>query len=83
MYAIRSYYGLAKFDGLDWTTYYWNNSGLPGDYVRALAIDDGDIWVGTGGGGLAKFNGTTWRIFEASHTALPDDQISSLAVDGT
>ena len=31
--------GLAKFDGSNWTVYNFSNSGLPGDYVRAIAID--------------------------------------------
>jgi ligand-binding sensor domain-containing protein len=31
--------GLAKFDGVNWTVYNTSNSGLPNNYVRAIAID--------------------------------------------
>jgi hypothetical protein len=30
---------LAKFDGVNWTVYKTSNSGLPGDWIWAIAID--------------------------------------------
>ncbi len=40
--------GLAKFDGVNWTVYNTSNSGLPSNYVRAIAIDgQGNKWIGT------------------------------------
>ena len=42
------YGGLAKFDGKDWKVYDVNNSGLPYDWIDALAVDlQGNVWVGT------------------------------------
>jgi ligand-binding sensor domain-containing protein len=41
--------GLAKFDGVNWTVYNTSNSGLPDNYVYAIAIDgQGNKWIGTG-----------------------------------
>jgi ligand-binding sensor domain-containing protein len=40
--------GLAKFDGVNWTVYNTSNSGLPDNYVNAIAIDgQGNKWIGT------------------------------------
>ncbi len=64
--------GLAKFDGTTWTTYNTANSGLPNNYVRAIAIDaNGNKWIGTYGGGLAKFDGTTWTTYNTANSGLP------------
>jgi ligand-binding sensor domain-containing protein len=49
--------GLTKIAGGNWTYYNTRNSGLPDDWVNAIAIDkQGNIWIGTGKG-LAKFDG--------------------------
>jgi len=43
--------GVSKFNGTNWTIYNTWNSGLPGDYVHAIAIDgSGNKWFATGGG---------------------------------
>jgi hypothetical protein len=42
---------IAKFDGVNWTVYNTSNSGLPDNYVLAIAIDgQGNKWIGTLGG---------------------------------
>ena len=43
-------------EGETWTVYNRDNSGLPYDDVRALAIDaQGNIWIGSGVDGLAVY----------------------------
>jgi hypothetical protein len=39
--GLEHWQGLAKFDGVNWTVYNTSNSGLPWDYVWAIAIDEG------------------------------------------
>ena len=42
----------------EWIVYNTDNSGLPHLAVPALAFDEqGNLWIGTRGGGLAKFEG--------------------------
>jgi membrane protein implicated in regulation of membrane protease activity len=66
-----------------WTTKNAYNSGLPSDYVYAVAIDGaGDKWIGTYGGGLAKFDGTGWTVYNMSNSGLPSDHVVALAIDG-
>jgi hypothetical protein len=46
---------VARFDGTNWTYYNETNSGLPSNYVSALAIDPADHkWIATDAG-LAVF----------------------------
>jgi hypothetical protein len=53
---IGTDWGLAKFDGVNWTVYNTSNSGLPYNRVNAIAIDgQGNKWIGTDGGGLAVY----------------------------
>ena len=47
---------LARFDGSNWTGYDTSNSGLPDNWVHAVAIDGSDnIWSGTWLGGLGAY----------------------------
>ena len=57
--------GLVKLDKITGIPIYYNtsNSGMPDNWVRAIAIDgNGTKWIGTFGGGLAAYNedGIPW-----------------------
>jgi len=74
--------GLAKFDGVNWTVYNTENSGLPSNYVNAIAIDaQGNKWIGTEYGGLAMFDGVKWTIYNTSNSGLPSDYVRAIAID--
>ena len=61
-----------------------NNSGLPDDTIYSLAEDkNGNIWIGTWGGGLAKFDGKTFSVFNSNNSPLLGNKIPSLAVDSS
>ncbi len=51
--------GLARFDGVAFTTYNsTNTSGLPDNYASSLLVDGADdLWVGTWVGGVFRFSG--------------------------
>jgi len=75
-------WGLAKFDGVNWTVYNTSNSGLPHNAVNAIAIDgQGNKWIGTDGGGLAKFDGVNWTVYNTSNSGLPDNNVWAIAID--
>lgn len=41
-----------------------SNSGLPDNWVTAVAIDNsGNKWIGTYYGGLAKYDGSSWIVY--------------------
>jgi ligand-binding sensor domain-containing protein len=57
------------------------NSQLPINTVRAIAIDSlNRKWVGTDYG-LAVFDETNWTIYQTSNSGLPDNAIRSIAFD--
>ncbi|MFN3134724.1 MAG: two-component regulator propeller domain-containing protein [Candidatus Kryptonium sp.] len=59
------------------------NSGLPDNWVYAIAIDSqGNKWIGTWGGGLAKFDGVNWTVYNTSNSGLPSNVVYAIAIDG-
>jgi len=81
--------GLTRFDGDIWETFDSENSNLPVNGVRSVVTDnDGNIWVGTYGGGLCKIpalslNGTGWQIFNTDNSDLPDNMVFALEADSS
>ncbi|MGE5430017.1 MAG: two-component regulator propeller domain-containing protein [Syntrophomonadaceae bacterium] len=77
-----SSYGLAMFDGINWTIYNKNNSGLPSNYVTAITGDTyGNIWIGTYDKSYVKFDGTKWQSYNSSNSSLTAANINSVAID--
>ena len=69
---------LVKFDGVNWTEYTTDDSGLPNKNVHSLAPDaQGNLWIGTFGG-LGKFDG---EIYTSKNSGLPHNDIGPLVVD--
>ncbi|MEA1887636.1 MAG: two-component regulator propeller domain-containing protein [Bacteroidota bacterium] len=79
--------GLTRFDGENWVTSNTENSNLPHNSIRSIVTDiDGNIWIGTYGGGLCKIaalslNEPDWEIFNIDNSALPDNMIFALEAD--
>lgn len=66
-----------------WTVYKTSNSGLPSNYVNAIAIDQsGNKWIGTTDfGGLAKFDGTNWTVYDNSNSGIPNNSVLAISID--
>jgi len=63
-----------------WTTYVTRNSGLPGDAVRSLAMDDeGRVWAGTQRGAACLEDGE-WHVYNAANSGLIDDLVRAVAI---
>lgn len=80
---IGSTEGLLKFNKITGEKTFYNifNSGLPVDYVSAIAIDnEGNKWIGTDRG-LVKFDGSNWIIYNQSNSELPSNSVQSIAID--
>jgi ligand-binding sensor domain-containing protein/signal transduction histidine kinase len=73
-------HGLACWDGHAWRIYTMRD-GLSSDIVRAIADDaDGNVWIGTEGGGLNCFRDGKFTAFRKS-AYFPSDNISALYAD--
>jgi Tol biopolymer transport system component len=83
MVWTASWGGLSVYDGKTWTSYTPQNSGLPFDHLKALAVDEADrIWVGGLYGELAMFDPDGESI---PYTPLNTDEnsfsMSALSID--
>lgn len=73
--------GVSRFDGSTWTHFRSDNSGIPTEQVRSLAIDsEGRKWLGTDAG-VVSYDGGQWTVFDRSNSDLPSDDILHLYVD--
>jgi len=65
-----------------WTVFNTDNSGLPGNEVNAMVIDNnGNKWFGTVFHGAAKYDGENWEVFNTTNSELPDNYINAIASD--
>lgn len=83
--------GLVRYDTTTGDKAYYNvsNSGIPYNYVNAIAIDaNGTKWIGSGEyassiGGLASFDGETWTSYTIPDNGIGSRCVLSLAFDHT
>ena len=73
--------GLNKYDGYKFTTYKHDpadNNTVSNDYIGQIVEDkDGNIWIGTMGGGLSKLSMSKNRFTHYKHDAKNPGSISS------
>ncbi len=77
--------GLVKLDKTtgEETDYNTSNSGLPGNEITSVAVDENGIkWIGTLHAGLAKYDGSNWTVYNTSNSELPDNIVTSIFIDG-
>ncbi len=72
--------GLIKFDGSSFTVYNNSNSGLPGNTINDIYIDNNAIWVGTDHG-FARFDGSGWKVYNSANSQIEDENITALTID--
>ncbi len=66
----------------EWVVYDSLNSGLPGNTVLCLTVDQNDTkWVGTGSTGIAQLSNSEWNVFNTDNSSLLDDRIHGIATD--
>ena len=73
--------GLARFDGVQFTSYPSGGpNSLPGEIITGLAEDrDGSLWISSNGG-LSRYRGGRFQNF-GSRDGLPGDSVWRIAVD--
>ncbi len=66
-----------------WEVFDMNNTSMPNNTVKALAVaPGGDVWVGTELG-LCRYDNVAWQVFQTGSSGLPDNDVRALAVDDT
>ncbi len=79
---VATHAGLTRFDGVAFERIE-GHEVLESSHVYALIVDDqGNLWIGTNGGGLLRWDGRHFEHFEsARYPDLPSDSILTLAAD--
>ena len=77
--------GVWKFDGTEFTFYNSQNTAMPENYVRSMAVDSkNNIWMTScrfQQGGLVKYDGTEWTVYTPQNSPLPGSLIYDIAID--
>ena len=77
--------GLSKFDTQTkvWNLYTTDNSGLPNNRIWDIEFDaQGNMWIGTHGGGLAKFDGVdNWTVYDEDNSPLGYNFVYEIEID--
>ena len=77
--------GLAKFSSGTWQLYTNQNSGVAGNFITCVTVDNlGRVWAGTNNFGVSMFDGTTWQTFTVETMKVPlaiGNEIRHIAAD--
>ena len=73
--------GVMKYDGVAWTIFTPENSGLPIQDTYSVTLDHNeDLWIGTDAG-LVRFDRENdWLVFDTSNSGLPHNFVRDVAV---
>jgi ligand-binding sensor domain-containing protein len=78
--------GLIKFDGATFTRYSTENSSIPVNLVKSIAVDqDNNIWFSSANdqtGGLVKFDRTNFTVYTPENSDLPVHYVRGVIADG-
>jgi ligand-binding sensor domain-containing protein len=63
-----------------WTSITSSPGGLLSNNISALAIFNGELWIGTNGSGVSRYNLTSgaWLSYTVANSPLPNDTINRL-----
>jgi hypothetical protein len=77
--------GLLLFDGQEFTKYDADNSPIPVNFVRSIAVDSKDrVWFSASShleGGLLRLEGPDMQLFTPDNSGLPAHGVANVAVD--
>ncbi|HOZ30439.1 MAG TPA: T9SS type A sorting domain-containing protein [Bacteroidales bacterium] len=75
-------YGIAKFDGNNFTHYITPDSPWEEDLNYDIGIEnDTTVWVTTIGAGLARLSGNEWTVFDTTNSELTASSTLYIAID--
>jgi ligand-binding sensor domain-containing protein len=74
--------GAARYQNNAWTIYDTANSGIPGNWVNAIAPNGITTWFGTSTG-LGRLINNNWVSFNTSNSGLVSDNVLSLNAAGS
>lgn len=78
-------HGLLKYDGQKFTLYNTQNTPMPLNVVKSVAIDSkNNIWFASCDiitGGIVKYDGIEWTVYTPDNSILPYNFVSNIEID--
>lgn len=75
--------GVVRYDGLTWTKFTPDNSGIPARPILTIEPDPAGVWVGTSIGGVGYYDGLIWTVYDTLNSPLPGNSVAEIDIDGT
>jgi len=77
--------GLLKYDGKEFTLYNTQNTPMPLNFVKSVAVDSkNNIWFAScniNTGGIVKYDGKEWTVYTPDNSILPYNLVSNIEID--
>lgn len=74
--------GFVSAQNLEWKVYNSDNSELPNQTIKSIAVDStGARWFATYMGGIAVEQDGKWTIYNTSNSDLPHNYVNCIAID--
>jgi ligand-binding sensor domain-containing protein len=79
---VTTYIDYQLTDSITWVNMNTNRTGIPTDYLTAVAVEKGYIkWIGTLDEGLIVYDDREWKVYNMSNSILPDNKINYIHID--
>ncbi len=59
---VGTYFGMSRYQGRRWRSWYADESGLAGDFINFMRADGDKVWIGTDSG-VSLFDSHTWHTW--------------------
>jgi len=59
---VGTYFGLSRYQGRRWRSWYADESGLSGDFINFVKADGDRVWVASDAG-VSRFDGAVWHTW--------------------
>jgi len=81
---IGTFSGLARFENGTWRTFQRDETLLETDAISSLHVDpQGNLWIGSLGGGLSFFDGARFQSFTTRTSKLPNDLVLGISSESS
>ena len=73
--------GLMKYNGIEAVYFNIDNSGIPSNNIKSIAISPDNNICCASDKGLGIFDGTTWELYQEWNSEIPDNNVQYICFD--
>jgi ligand-binding sensor domain-containing protein len=72
---VGTYFGLSRYQGRRWRSWYADESGLAGDFINFVKTNGDRVWVASDAG-VSRFDGAVWHTWRRGKDGRHDLEIT-------